>query len=321
MDTYLPPKNSYLLSFGEKERLCEQHYYDCELQYGSLWHICTPGNLSEILFTDSEDFRFGVSNMAISAAEAGLTIITDAVMSNHIHALAAGTKSQCVCMVEVFVFRLRKYFDRKGRYVSLQRFRCEEPIPLDNLQSVRNEIVYINRNGYLVNPAYTPFSYPWGSGYLYFNPKARDPRGILYENAPFQEKRRLSCRRVAEMPERYRYYNGMILPESYARVDLGEMMFRDAHHYMYMLTRNAEAYSEEAKRLGDSIVLTDEEIFNAARMVCEKSYGSNQPALLPPDSKIEAAKLLHREYRATPSQLRRIFKLSEGTVKQLFPKT
>ncbi|MBQ7575346.1 MAG: hypothetical protein IJT26_02320 [Bacteroidales bacterium] len=319
MDNYLPPKNSHPLSFGDKERLCELHFFECQQQFGEFWHICTPGNLCEVLFTKPEDYRFGISNMAISSAEAGLTIFTDAIMSNHIHGLAAGTKQQCFKMVESYSYRLCKYFESKGRYVSLRDFRCDEPILIDNLSSMRNEIVYINRNGFVINPAYTPFSYPWGSGYLYFNPLAKEPRAIPYENASFKEKRRLSRRRVCQMPERYLYYNGIILPESYARIDLGERMFRDAHHYMYMLTRNVEAYSEEAKRLGDAIVLTDDELFQSARLLSEKNYGINQPALLPPDSKIEIAKLMNRDYRATPRQIRRIFKIPEETIKQLFP--
>lgn len=38
-----------------------------------------------------------------------------------------------------------------------------------DLRTLRNTIVYVNRNGYVVNPAYTPFSYPWGTGRYYFN--------------------------------------------------------------------------------------------------------------------------------------------------------
>lgn len=36
-------------------------------------------------------------------------------------------------------------------------------------------------------------------------------------------------------------------------------MFRDAHQYFNLLSKNYEAYSEEARRLGDIVVLTDEE--------------------------------------------------------------
>ncbi len=307
------------LSFRDKERLCEQHFEMCRTRYGEFWHICTPGYLSEILFTDEEDFRFAISNAAISAAESGVMVITDCTMTNHIHSLAAGTVQQCRNYLDVYRYRLSKYLDKRGKYISLKGFTCDSPIPVPTLDAVRNEIVYINRNGYVVNSAYTPFSYPWGSGYLYFNPLAREPRGIPYQNAAFTEKRRLSMRRVADMPSSYRYHRGMILPESYVRYDLGEKMFRDAHHYLNLLTRNVEAYSEEAKRLSDTIVLSDEEIYPAARMLSEKRCGVKQPSLLPVEQKIEIARAMVRDYHASGAQVRRIFKLPDELHAQLFP--
>lgn len=307
------------LSFWDKERLCEQHFEKCRTQLGEFWHICTPGYLSEILFTEAEDFRFAISNAAISAAESGLTIITDCTMTNHIHSLAAGTIQQCHNYMEVYKYRLAKFLEKSGRYVSLKGFACDSPIAVPTLGAIRNEIVYINRNGYLVNSAHTPFSYPWGSGYLYFNPMVKEPRGIPYQLAAFKEKRRLSMRRVTDMPQNYRYHRGMILPESYVRYDLGEKMFRDAHHYLNHLTRNVEAYSEEAKRLSDTIVLSDEEIYPAARMLCEQQCGIKQPSLLPLEQKTEIARTMVLDYHATPSQVRRIFKLPEEMYAQLFP--
>lgn len=41
--------------------------------------------------------------------------------------------------------------------------------PINDLKALREAIVYVNRNGYVVNPSHTPFSYPWGTGRYYFN--------------------------------------------------------------------------------------------------------------------------------------------------------
>ena len=313
------PENAQPLSFWDKERLSEQHLLDTRQRFGDFWHICTPGSASEVLFVEDVDYKFAISNMAISAAESGVVILTDSIMSNHIHVLAAGARAQCLQFIDCFRYRLNKYNNSIGRYLSLCEFRCDAPISVDNLESVRNEIAYINRNGYLVNPSYTPFSYPWGSGYLYFNQMAVDPRGIPYEDAPYTEKRRLCKRRLLHLPERYRYHHGMILPQSYARTGLGERMFRDAHHYFNTLARNLEAYSEEAKRLGDTIILTDEELYPATRMLSEKQYGVKQPALLKPTEKFDLAMVMKRDYHATPAQVKRILKLPTDMMEQLYP--
>ena len=111
----------------------------------------------------------------------------------------------------------------------------------------------------------------------------------------------------------------MILPESYSLYHDGEKIFRDAHQYFYLLTRNFEAYSEEAKRLGDAIVLTDEEIYPVARMLSWRDYKVKQPSLLPSDAKIVVAKVLHTDYHATANQIRRVLGLPQAIVQQLFP--
>lgn len=306
-------------SFRERERQCERHYYDVCQRYGQLWHISTPGNLTETLFVEDEDFQFAVSNSAISAAESGLAIITDQIMGNHIHTMGGGTKSQCTAYLESFTYRLEKYSTRQERFLNLTQFRCDDPIEITSLDMIRNEIAYINRNGYLVNPAHTPFSYPWGSGSVYFNHSLHRDPGIPYNEIPFQTKRLLCRRRSIEMPPGYRYGNGMILPDSYALYRDGERMFRDAHQYFCQLTRNYEAYSEEAKRLGDTIILTDEEIYPVARMLSWRDYKVKQPSLLPSDAKIVVARTLHADYHATPNQIRRVLSLPRDIIQQLFP--
>lgn len=307
------------LSFGEKERQCERHFHDIVNRYGQLWHISTPGNLTETLFVEDEDFQFAVSNSAISAAESGLAIFTDQIMGNHIHTLGGGTKSQCTDYLERFTYRLEKYSVQHGRFLKLNQFRCDDPIKITSLDMMRNEIVYINRNGYLVNPSHTPFSYPWGSGAVYFNHSFQNDPGIPYEEIPFRTKRFLCRRRVLEMPHCYQYGRGMILPESYALYREGEMMFRDAHQYFYLLTRNYEAYSEEAKRLGDAILLTDEEIYPVAKMLAWRDHKIKQLSLLPSEAKIVVAHTLRSDYHATPNQIRRVLGLPKEIIQQLFP--
>lgn len=314
-----PVMNDRPLTFGEKERQCEWHFHDIVNRYGQLWHISTPGNLTETLFVEDEDFQFAVSNSAISAAESGLAIFTDQIMGNHIHTLGGGTKSQCTDYLERFTYRLEKYNSRRGRFLNLSQFRCDNPIEITTLDMIRNEIVYINRNGYLVNPYHTPFSYPWGSGSCYFNHSIHADQGTPYKAVPFKIKRFLCHRRTLDMPAGYRYGNGMILPDSYARYQDGERLFRDAHQYFYLLTRNYEAYSEEAKRLGDAILLTDEEIYPVAKMLAWRDHKVKQPSLLPSEAKIVVARTLRSDYHATPNQIRRVLGLPKEIIQQLFP--
>lgn len=66
--------------------------------------------------------------------------------------------------------------------------------------------------------------------------------------------------------------------------------------------------------------LPTEELMSAVVSICMKKYNIRQPALLPPDAKLEIAKLLHYDYHANNSQIRSILKMDEKVMASLFPK-
>jgi REP element-mobilizing transposase RayT len=302
--------NSYL----EKERICEYEFN----RGGEYWHLCTPGQITEIIFKEIMDYKFGITNTAICSVECNLKIISDAIMSNHIHFIIEGHQVECLNFFSKYRKRLKRYFTNKEVIVDLSHFNCNI-FPITNIQSMRNEIVYVNRNGYLVNEKYTPFSYPWGSGYLYFNDGAQLRRGIPFNKCQYELKRKIIHGRIPDLSDKYVVDDDMILPVSYCNFFAGQSFFRDAHHYMKMITRNAESYGEIAKRLGDNIFLTDNEIYTAITQISLKEYGIKQPSLLPPQVKLELAKKMSFEYHASNSQIRRILNLDLKIINELFP--
>lgn len=50
-------------------------------------------------------------------------------------------------------------------------------------------------------------------------------------------------------------------------------MFRDAHHYFSLVSKNVEAYTEIASELGDGEFLTDPELYNQLAAILKKEYG------------------------------------------------
>lgn len=312
----IPPKAR---SFSEKENTCNYLFREAQKTVGPFWHVCTPGNVTEILNVSDEDFKFAVSNMALSAYESGLIVITDQQMENHLHGLLAGERNKIDLFMDSYRFRLLKHLHAQGRTVDLRNFKCDAPILIEDLDMMRAEIIYINRNGYVGNPHYLPFSYPWGGGCLYFNPFAQKETGRPYNDIPYREKRKMSCRRVEQLPAGYLVKDGMILPASYVNYTLGQSMFRDAHHYFSMLTKNVEAYCAEAKRMGDNNVLSREEMYPAVKNVCIREYNIDRPSMLLPEAKLEMARTMHYDFHATNAQIRSILSLDEDYVNSLFP--
>lgn len=302
-----------LLSPSQQERSCELTF----LNGGPFWHICTDGQSMEIICETEEDYKFAVTVIAIAAALTGVKILTFQVMSNHIHVIVEGLESMCKDFFSEVKRRLRRYRNSNSRFASFEKFEASF-IPIDNLRSMRYEIAYSNRNGYLANPSCTPFSYPWGAGYLYFNPHA-----FVTDAAPFgdltrDEKLKMCRSRIPDLPAGYMVKDGLILPQSFCAIKYGESLFRDAHQYFSIVSKNYEAYSEIAKRLGDDVFLTDDEMFAALSMLAKKKYGDGRVTLLPNASKIELAKTLRSDYNASEGQIQRMLRLDRGTVSELF---
>jgi hypothetical protein len=303
------------VSFHEKERLCEFRFNEG----GPYWHLTTPGMFQEILFITDDDFRFGMSSAAICAAESDIVIYAHTLMGNHVHDIVGGTRDNCLLYMSRRRERLKRYFKSQGRDVDLSAFECE-PIPITSLKMFRNEVAYVHRNGYVVHPEHTPFSYPWGTGPFYFNPIALEDDGVAFSSLTHLYRRKeVFHGREANLPEGYRFKNGYIYPPSYCRIAEGERMFRDAHQYFSLLSRNIEAYSEEARRLGDTVVLTDEEMYPAMQLECRKRFGSRRPSEISLKEKVELARVMHEDYAAGNSQIQRILNLDFQTINSLYP--
>lgn len=307
-----------MANYFDKERICQERFDRALSDYGGIWHICTPGDFTYSFNLCENDFKFSVSNVAISAAEAGLVIISDQMMSNHLHVVAAfSDRMAAFDFIDRFRYRQRRYLRLKGLHYNLEGLAIDDPIPIESLLSVRNEIVYCNRNGFLVDPMSTPFSYPWGSGCLYFNSIAYLGHGIQANDLPYRLKRLLSHRSSFVFPDRYAFGDGMILPSSYADFALGQSFFRDAHHYFSMISKDHETFSREAVRYGDRLVVTDEELFSVVVMLAEKSNRGIPPSLLPVGAKVNIARILRKDYHASSNQIRRLLKMEKNDVDRI----
>lgn len=306
------------LSFLEKEKICEYNF----ISNGPYWHLCTDGNNVPVLFIDTEDMKFVMNLIGIcSRMISGIEVLTFEVMNNHIHIILSGEKDKCFELFAMLKSRIRRFFIRNGRCVDLSGFDCQL-IPVTDLNMLRNEIIYTNRNGFLVHPEHTPFSYPWGAGAYFFNPMASLIPVIPFDSLPVKTKRMICRSHDLDFDSKgLMVTDNTIMPFSFCNIKLSEGMFRDAHNYFHLISKNFEAFNEISKRLHESVFLTDEELYSAISMLCRKAYGIKQPSLLPAKDKIEIAKRMHYEYNATNRQIRSILKLETHIIDNLFPAT
>ena len=180
-------------------------------------------------------------------------------------------------------------------------------------------MVYVDRNPYVVNSAQTPYSYPWGSGFLYFGYSPKLIPSTPYSSLTLREKRNLTHARDITLPDFFSVRNNFVAPESFVDWETGRSFFRDAHQYFNLLTKNREAYAEFAALYGDSVVLTDEEMYSAAIALASKNYQVQKFGDLTDRQRIDIAKKMHFDYNAGNAQINRILKLDKALLRELFP--
>ncbi|MGN1232407.1 MAG: hypothetical protein ACI4UJ_03040 [Candidatus Cryptobacteroides sp.] len=323
-----------MMTINEKRKRCEAAF-DKE---GPYFHAYTSGKDTPILFTCKKDMAFAMNVIAQTSYQyPGIRILAFEVMNNHFHFILSGDKDECLAFCKRILKRIRKHFpDAVNTSLSIKN--------INDLATLRNNITYVNRNGYAADPNHTPFSYPWGTGRYYF---LDEPAGIPVSWVTCDELRKLLRCRVLSVSKEWLFVGCLqdwlrasgatwsragrgiikqldlaecyISPASYCDINLGMSMFRDAHHYFQEVTKNIEAYSELALEIGDNDFLTDTELFAKLGIILKERYGNAGVRNLTNAQKLDIARMLHYDYRSSNGQIRRLLGLSQYDVDSLFP--
>ena len=308
-------KDLNALSFSEKESICERLL----ISNGPYWHLYTDGTKMQNIFCCEEDFKAGVWILASTLyMSKGVNSLTFELMSNHVHLIFAGQREDCINAFELFVSKLRLAFPKRQRAIDWSNFKMEI-LPIESLHALRNEIIYVNRNAFVANPAYTPDSYLWGGGCAYFNPWLKHLKTTPLGNLKVNIQRALLHTRDVSPFSQLTEVGGMAFIPSFCDISLGESMFRDARSYFNSLTRNAEAFSQIASRLKDTIFLIDEELYSVICSHISKEYSVKNPSQLSAQQKIDTARHMHFNYNASNQQLRRMLRLDIAILEEMFP--
>lgn len=303
------------LSYSEKERVCESIF----ISNGPYWHLYTDGTKMQNIFCSEEDFKIGMWSLATSLHLcSSVRALTFELMANHIHFILSGQKVECVKVFELFLSRLKQVFAKSGRAINWSCFKMDI-LPIVDIKALRNEIIYVNRNAYVASSAYTPDSYLWGGGCAYFNPWLKYLKVSPLGNQKVNIQRSLLHTRDVSPFSNMAEISSIPFIPSFCDIKLGESIFRDARSYFNALTRNAEAFSEIASRLKDTIFLTDEELYSVVRSYIDIEYSVKAVSLLTAKQKIDTARHLHFNYNATKQQLRRILRIDLPVLEELFP--
>lgn len=297
-----------MATFGEKERYCQTSFNSG----GPYWHLYTSGKNTGLIFKTKEDYVYAMNVMAqVALIFPKLHIVTFAIMDNHVHILISGPQDEVIRFFNFFRKKLTRGLN-DGLPKTFIPFLKE----ITDLKMIRNEIAYINRNGYTPNPAYTPFSYPWGANVYYYNCSFS---GNIIGSLTFREVRKLLKSRALNIPPEWQIFDGYIMPISYCAIKFGMAMFRDAHHYFKAISKDVEAYHGVAEEIGDGEYLSDEEVFDIVQKILRENYNGVQIGKISKAQKEDVARTLHYECHSSNGQISRLLYMSLYDVDRLFP--
>ena len=244
-------------------------------------------------------------------------VITFELMTNHLHIMAAGDESRLRQMFAQIKKLLMRMGGDEGRTIDWAAFKPGVR-QLTDLADARNVLIYDNRNGFLVNDKYTPFSYPWGANFCYFNPDARKRFQESSIPSTIKDRRSIFHSHISDGIQGLKLLDGYFSPFCFCDIAAGESLFRDAVHYFYMLGKNIESNKEIAKEIGESVSYTEDELYAAVSARCRSEYGTPNPAQIPSEAKISIAKSMHFEYNATLKQIQRMLRLDQSILQSIF---
>ena len=274
-------------------------------------------NLPFDIFTSEEDFKTGMNMLAISLVGAPVVVYNEILMHNHGHLIMGGEEIECRKVFGQFKRKISMFDARRGFKQRLEGWDCT-CWPITTLGQMRNELVYVSRNGYAAIKDVTPTGYPWGSGDIFFNDNLRNYYSVPFNSLPARYRRTICHSHEIELPEGYRFGNGMILPASYVDKTRTEAFFNTANQYFSMLARHAEADVEIARRMNEIIVIPDDEMFST---VCSWSTAKYQKQIreLSMTEKFELAKRMKYNTSSPNEQISRILCLRRIDVDNMFP--
>lgn len=284
-----------------------------------LAHYCSYPLENALLYEEDNQLGIILNFIAIALMFApNCRLLAFAIMSNHLHFILEGEPEWC----EIFIGKLTELLDNYFRYNGKSKL-CGKvrftPTVISSLKQLKDEIVYVIRNPFVVRTDVNVFACPSTSGYLYFNPMLRK-EGIYASNLKGRALREfLHTRKEIALTDRFRVLNGVAQPWSFVDYERAMSFFSNAREFVTWTLKNVEGQIEIALKLGETPSLSDQELLSVAFKLCKQRFSNTPPSKLGEKDKMRLALALKNEYYASNGQISRTLGLPTSIVTSMFP--
>lgn len=207
----------------------------------NLVHICIKSE-NELMHRDEEDYRSGISKMALAAYHTGTHIFAYALMSTHIHIVAQSAD------ISRFVSNYRnaytRWFNVKYRRNGRLGERYFHTEHLDTLYRTLHAVNYVLRNPVHHLVTDTAMGYEFCSArYIFASDFCMDEGGTGKARSAF-------CSKNTSLPDSF-WLNrqGMISPKSFLEISAVERLYMTPKNFLFCINR--PSYADLDKPDGD----------------------------------------------------------------------
>lgn len=194
----------------------------------SLFHVCIKSN-GEVMFRDDDDYRCGISKMALSAIKTNTKIYAYAFMSTHIHIVAAA--EDITRFLSIFRNSYTKRFNHKyirsGKLGDKKYFTDS----LETLNRTLSAVNYVLRNPVHHLVSDTALGYEYCSARYLFSDDIAHPERSLARKSKY-------IPRHTPNPKQLRSdLSGMISPVSFLDIPSVERLYMTPKSFLYYINR------------------------------------------------------------------------------------
>ena len=277
------------------------------------FHLCTESLKDRLLFQKDKDYRFGMNLIPISLHNRPLTAYCFSLMSNHLHILLSGTSGEIISFFERYKKGLAMYLKQEGNPKGLTKWSAEL-FPVPDEEAFRKVVAYILRNC-LKAGIDSPFSYPWNTAGLYFNPWLNALKGDSLSSLTVRQQLQM-FRTHVRLPQNYRIHEGLVLPSSYIDYPRVERLFGTSIDF-FKQVRNwkTEDEVEELQTGAEHSVYDDQALLNKLTQDFSDYHVSGFHEMDPVTFR-RFIRMMRDKYGASRQQIRRLSGIDDATLER-----
>jgi hypothetical protein len=270
--------------------------------------------LRQLIFRTASDFSYGVNTLAIGTLKFNVRILCCTLMGNHLHLLVMGRYEECLTYFRWVLLRLAQMLKTRYGISGILKMNTADVQYIVDSKMLLNEVAYLLRNAFKAHID-SPYSYPWASFEVYFNPYLENIRGDCFPSTDVA-KRILGTH--ATIPMHWEHLQERILNKCFVDYRTVERLVGSSLVLFDRIRRfNLESIVAQAHGVEEQLTFTDSEMQEKIRALCRNEWHVESPHQLNRKDLLQLARSLAYRFASPGKQISRLLGIDPNVLDQV----